>query len=52
MKFTKTVLKNNLRIITVPMKDNETATIMVLVEAGSNYENKETILHNEQNHRA
>ena len=41
MKFTKTVLKNNLRIITVPMKDNETATVMVLVEAGSNYENKE-----------
>ena len=40
MKFNKKTLKNGLRIITVPMKDTETATVMVLVEAGSNYENK------------
>lgn len=41
MNFTKTTLKNGLRIITVPMKDNATVTVMVLVEAGSNYESKE-----------
>lgn len=39
MKYTKTVLSNGLRIITVPMKDNPTATVLVLVEAGSKYEN-------------
>lgn len=41
MNFTKTKLKNGLRIITVPMKGNETVTVMVAVEAGSNYEDKE-----------
>lgn len=41
MTFTKTTLKNGLRIITVPMKDNETVTVMALVEAGSNYETKD-----------
>lgn len=40
MKFSKKVLKNGLRIITVPMKDNPTATVLVLVEAGSKYETK------------
>jgi predicted Zn-dependent peptidase len=40
MKYTKTVLPNGLRIITVPMKDNPTVTVMVLVETGSKYENK------------
>jgi len=40
MKFTKTVLKNGLRVITVPMKDNPTATVLVLVETGSKYETK------------
>jgi len=40
MKYTKKVLKNGLRVITVPMKDNPTATVLVLVEAGSKYENK------------
>ncbi len=40
MKFTKKVLKNDLRLITVPMKDNPTATVLVLVEAGSKYETK------------
>ncbi len=41
MKYTRKVLKNGLRIITVPMKDNPTATVLVLVEAGSKYEKKE-----------
>jgi len=40
MKFTKKVLKNGLRVITVPMADNPTATVLVLVEAGSKYETK------------
>jgi predicted Zn-dependent peptidase len=40
MKLSKKVLKNGLRIITVPMKDNPTATVLVLVEAGSKYETK------------
>lgn len=40
MKFKKTVLKNGLRVITVPIKDNPTATVLVLVEAGSKYETK------------
>ena len=41
MKHKKTVLKNGLRIVTVPMKDNPTVTVLVLVEAGSKYETKE-----------
>jgi predicted Zn-dependent peptidase len=40
MKYTKKTLKNGLRIISVPMKDSETAIAMVLVEAGSDYEIK------------
>ena len=40
MKFKKTILKNGLRVITVPMKDNPTVTVLVLVEAGSKYETK------------
>lgn len=40
MKFSKRVLKNGLRVITVPMKDNPTVTVLVLVEAGSKYESK------------
>ena len=40
MKFTKKILKNGLRVITVPMADNPTATVLVLVEAGSKYETK------------
>ncbi len=39
--FKKTTLRNGLRIVTVPMKDNDTVTVMVVVEAGSNYENKD-----------
>ena len=41
MQFHKKVLKNGLRVITVPMKDNPTATVLVLVETGSKYEKKE-----------
>ncbi len=41
MQFKKTTLKNGLRIITVPLKNTETVTAMVLVSAGSDYETKE-----------
>jgi len=41
MKFTKKVLLNGLRVVTIPMKDNPTVTVLVLVEAGSKYETKE-----------
>ncbi|HEY4528387.1 MAG TPA: pitrilysin family protein [Candidatus Paceibacterota bacterium] len=41
MKFKKTTLPNGLRVITVPMHGNPSVTIMVMVETGSNYENKE-----------
>ncbi len=41
MNFKKQTLKNGLRIITVPMKDTPTATVLVLVEAGSKYETKD-----------
>ena len=30
-----------MRVITVPMKDNPTVTVLVMVEAGSKYETKE-----------
>ncbi len=36
----RTVLPNGLRIITVPMKDTPTVTVMVLVETGTLYETK------------
>ena len=39
--FQKTVLKNGLRIITVPMKNTEAVTVLVLVGTGSKYEKKE-----------
>jgi len=41
MKYKKTVLKNGLRIITVPLVDSQSAIGMVLVETGSDYESKE-----------
>jgi len=41
MKFKKKVLPNGLRMITVPMADNPTVTVLVLVETGSKYEAKE-----------
>jgi len=40
MKHTRTQLKNGLRIITIPIESTQTVTVMVLVEAGSKYENK------------
>lgn len=40
MKYHKKVLGNGMRIVVAPMKDNPTVTVMVLVEAGSRYEDK------------
>lgn len=40
-KAKKKTYKNGLRVITVPMKDNPTVTVLVLVRTGSNYETKE-----------
>lgn len=41
MKFNKTILPNGLRVITIPMPDNPSVTVLVMVEAGSKYETKE-----------
>ncbi|MBI2592757.1 MAG: insulinase family protein [Candidatus Colwellbacteria bacterium] len=41
MDFKKTVLDSGLRIVTLPEEDSLTTTVLVLVEAGSKYENKE-----------
>lgn len=41
MKYKKTVLKNGMRIITVPLTDSQSAIGMVLVETGSDYEPQE-----------
>lgn len=40
MKYTRIVLKNGLRVITIPMPSFESATAMVMVGAGSRYEKK------------
>jgi len=40
MQFSKTILPNGLRLVTIPMKESPTVTVMVLVEAGSKYEEK------------
>jgi predicted Zn-dependent peptidase len=40
MKYTRKVLKNGLRVITIPMPSFESATAMVMVGAGSRYETK------------
>ena len=40
-KAIKKTYKNGLRVISVPMKDNPTVTVLVLVGTGSNYETKE-----------
>jgi len=40
MKFNKKTLSNGLRLITVPMPDNPSVTVLVMVEAGSEYETK------------
>jgi len=39
--FKKTTLKNGLRIITVPQKNTQAVTVLVLVGTGSKYERKE-----------
>ncbi len=39
--YQKTTLKNGLRIITVPQKGTQAATVLVLVGTGSKYETKE-----------
>jgi predicted Zn-dependent peptidase len=39
--FKKTTLKNGLRIITIPQKSTQAATVLVLVGTGSKYETKE-----------
>ena len=41
MKFTKHTLPNGLRVILVPEPQSLAATVLVLVEAGSNYETKQ-----------
>ena len=41
MKYTRKVLKNGLRVITIPMPSFESATAMVMVGAGSRYENRQ-----------
>ena len=40
--FKKTVLKNGLKIITIPMRNTKAVTVLLLVGAGSKYEKKET----------
>jgi predicted Zn-dependent peptidase len=42
MKFNKVTLKNGLRVITVPMPDNPSVTVFVMVGTGSEYETKDT----------
>ncbi len=39
-KFLKKKLSNGLRVVLVPMKDNPTVTVLILVETGSKYETK------------
>ncbi len=40
MEFTRKVLQNGLKLLVVPMKSFESATVMVLVGAGSRYETR------------
>lgn len=39
MQFQKKILPNGLRVLTIPMPSLESATVMVMVAAGSRYEN-------------
>ncbi|HBM45867.1 MAG: Peptidase M16 domain protein [Parcubacteria group bacterium GW2011_GWF2_38_76] len=41
MNYKKTILKNGLRVITIPEEDSLAVAVFVLVEAGSKYEKKE-----------
>lgn len=40
MQYTRTVLDNGLRVITIPMPSFESATVLVMVKAGSRFETK------------
>ncbi|MDP2585890.1 MAG: pitrilysin family protein [Candidatus Levybacteria bacterium] len=40
MNFKRTVLSNGLRVLTIPMPSFESATVMIMVGAGSRYETK------------
>ncbi len=40
-KAKKKIFKNGLRVLTVPMKDNPTVTVLVLVGTGSDFETKD-----------
>ncbi len=41
MKYKKKILSNGLKVITIHMADTPTVTVLVMVEAGSEYERKE-----------
>lgn len=41
MQYHKTVLSNGLRVLTIPMPSFESATVLVMVGAGSRYETKD-----------
>lgn len=41
MNYTRKVLKNGLRVLTIPMPSLESATVLVMVGAGSRYERRE-----------
>ena len=38
MNYKKTKLKNGLTVITIPMQDTQTATVVIMVGVGSRYE--------------
>ncbi len=40
MPYKKTILKNGVRLLTVPMKGNQTVTVMIMTEVGSRYEDE------------
>lgn len=42
MQFHKTILPNGLRVLTIPMPSFESATVLVMVRAGSRFETKDT----------
>ncbi|MDO9230886.1 MAG: pitrilysin family protein [bacterium] len=42
MQFKKTTLKNGLKIITAPMRETQTVTVMVMIGVGSRYESEKT----------
>src|SRR5260370_38205044 len=41
MQYKRIVLQNGLRVITIPMPSFESATVLVMVGAGSRYETKD-----------